>query len=50
MDMGSGQMLLSPLVPVCIVTGDEQNSIDYVFVSVNPAVTQEPWPDLLEKV
>jgi hypothetical protein len=30
--------------------GDERNPVDYVFVSVDPAVTQEPRPDLLDKV
>jgi hypothetical protein len=39
-----------PLVPVRIVPGDERNSVDYVFVSVDPAVTQEPRPDLLERM
>ena len=39
-----------PLVPVRIVPGDERNPVDYVFVSVDPDVTQEPRPDLLDKV
>jgi hypothetical protein len=39
-----------PLVPVRITPGDERNPIDYVFVSVDPVVTQEPRPDLLEDV
>lgn len=39
-----------PLVPVRIVAGDERNSVDYVFVSVDPALTQHPRPDLLERV
>src|SRR6266566_9459845 len=39
-----------PPVPVRIVAGDERNSVDYVFLSFDPAVTQEPRPDLLEQV
>ena len=39
-----------PLVPVRVVAGDERNSVDYVFLSVDPTVTQEPRPDLLEQV
>ena len=39
-----------PLVPLRIVAGDERNPVDYVFLSVDPAVTQEPRPDLLNKV
>lgn len=38
------------LVPVSIVPGDERNPVDYVFVSVDPSVTQEPRPDLLERI
>jgi hypothetical protein len=41
---------LEPLVPVCIIPGDECNPVDYVFISVDPDITQEPWLDLLEKV
>jgi hypothetical protein len=29
---------------------DERNPVDYVFLSVDPAVTQEPRLDLLEQV
>jgi hypothetical protein len=39
-----------PLVPLRIVAGDERNPVDYVFLSVDPTVTQEPRPDLLSKV
>ena len=38
------------LVSVSIVPGDEQNPVDYVFVSIDPSITQEPRPDLLEKI
>jgi len=38
------------LVPVHIIPGDERDAVDYVFVSVDPVVTQEPRPDLLERV
>ena len=31
-----------PLVPLRIVAGDERNPVDYVFLSVDPTVTQEP--------
>ena len=37
-----------PLVPFRIIPGDEFNPVDYVFVSVDPEVAQEPRPDLLE--
>jgi len=40
----------SLLVPVRIAAGNERNPVDYVFVSVDPDVTQEPRPDLLENV
>jgi hypothetical protein len=39
-----------PLVPVRIVPGDERNPVDYVFVSVDPATTQDPRPDLLDAI
>ena len=39
-----------PLVPVRIVPGDERIPVDYVFVSVDPAITEEPRPDLLAKM
>ena len=39
-----------PLVPLRIVAGDERNPVDYVFLSVDLTVTQEPRPDLLNKV
>jgi len=38
------------LVPVRIVAGDERNPVDYVFVSVDPDVTHDPRPDLLQQV
>ena len=31
-----------PLVPVRIMPGDEHHPADYVIVSVDPAITQEP--------
>jgi hypothetical protein len=46
----SQQHPTDPLVPVQIVPGDERNPVDYVFVSVDPAITEEPRPDLLEKI
>jgi hypothetical protein len=39
-----------PLVLVCIVSGDERNPVDYVFVSDDPTITQDPRLDLLEKI
>jgi hypothetical protein len=39
-----------PLVSVRIVPGNEHNPVDYVFVSVDPDVTHDPRPDLLEQV
>jgi len=39
-----------PLVPVRIVSADERNPVDFVFVSVDPDITQAPRPDLLEQV
>jgi hypothetical protein len=46
----NGQHPSDPLVPVRISPGDERNPVDYVFVSVDPDITQDPRPDLLEKV
>src|SRR5712691_5346454 len=46
----NGQHPSDPLVPVRISPGDERNPVDYVFVSVDPGITQDPRPDLLEKV
>ena len=40
----------NPITPVRITPGDERNAVDYVFVSVDPAVTQDPRPDLLEQI
>ena len=37
-----------PLAPARIVRGDGRNPVDYVFLSVDPGITQEPRPDLLE--
>jgi hypothetical protein len=41
---------LNSLVPVRVVAGDERNAVDHAFVSVDPAVTLDTRPDLLNEV